>query len=96
MLGDLIVCPLYVDKQCQRDKQDFGAGLLTEVDDDDRGVSKAVSTLFTVQERIPLLLIHGMLHLLGHDHETDKDWKRMVKREEEVLAEYQRLKAISH
>jgi ssRNA-specific RNase YbeY (16S rRNA maturation enzyme) len=25
-----------------------------------------MATMFTVQERIPLLLIHGMLHLIGY------------------------------
>ena len=33
------------------------------------------------------LIVHGMLHLLGHDHETGaKDAARMEEREREVLA----------
>jgi probable rRNA maturation factor len=45
-----------------------------------------MSTVFTLEERIPLLLVHGMLHLVGYDHENDKDWKEMTTKEEEVIA----------
>jgi hypothetical protein len=34
-------------------------------DDEDAGCSRHMSTLFTVQQRIPMLIIHGMLHMLG-------------------------------
>lgn len=54
-------------------------------EDDDAGVSKAMSTVFTLEERIPLLLIHGMLHLVGYDHENEKDWKQMTTREDEMI-----------
>lgn len=52
----------------------------------DAGVNKAMAKVFTVQERVPLLLIHSLLHLLGYDHETDEEWEQMTKREEEVMA----------
>jgi ssRNA-specific RNase YbeY (16S rRNA maturation enzyme) len=32
---------------------------------DDRGVSLEMSTKFTLEERLPLLMIHSYLHLLG-------------------------------
>ncbi|MBM3546713.1 MAG: rRNA maturation RNase YbeY [Alphaproteobacteria bacterium] len=32
------------------------------------------------------LVVHGVLHLLGHDHETTRDAKRMERMEVEVLA----------
>ena len=54
-------------------------------DDDDRGVSKAMAPLFTIEERIPLLLIHGILHLIGYDHETDEDWILMTDKENELI-----------
>jgi Endoribonuclease YbeY len=41
---------------------------------------------FTVQERLPLLCVHGLLHLVGYDHESDDDYEAMVAREEGVLA----------
>ncbi|MEO0602861.1 MAG: rRNA maturation RNase YbeY [Myxococcota bacterium] len=33
-----------------------------------------------------VLLVHGVLHLLGHDHETDDERAAMTKAEQEVLA----------
>lgn len=38
----------------------------------------------TVQKEIAILLIHGILHLLGHDHKKDGEAKIMKKKEEEV------------
>jgi hypothetical protein len=58
---------------------------------DDRGVSLEMSTKFTLEERIPLLLIHSYLHLLGYDHEKEKDWVAMTKREDEVIKEFYHL-----
>ncbi|MBU6377242.1 MAG: rRNA maturation RNase YbeY [Gammaproteobacteria bacterium] len=34
------------------------------------------------------LLVHGALHLLGHDHENDVDAERMERRERRVLAQF--------
>lgn len=51
----------------------------------DAGVSLAMSTVFDTNERILLLLVHGMIHLLGYDHENEKDWFLMTKKENEVL-----------
>ncbi|CAM9943307.1 unnamed protein product, partial [Ectocarpus sp. 8 AP-2014] len=36
-------------------------------------------------ERASMLLVHGLIHLLGYDHETESDYKAMVAVEEEVL-----------
>lgn len=33
------------------------------------------------------LLVHGVLHLLGHDHEADREAKRMERREIKLLAD---------
>ncbi len=35
------------------------------------------------------LLVHGLLHLLGHDHQTDADRKRMRARERRILSRIQ-------
>lgn len=55
-------------------------------DDTDAGVSKAMSQgYFSLEERLPLFLIHGILHLVGYDHENDKDYLLMTKEEERIL-----------
>lgn len=65
-----------------------GKSKSARVEYEDAGISRAMSSVFTLEERLPLLLIHGLLHLLGHDHEKRKDWVVMTRREEEVLALY--------
>lgn len=54
----------------------------------DAGVNRRMAEVFTLEERIPLLLIHSILHLLGYDHETDADWELMTARETEVMEKY--------
>lgn len=39
----------------------------------------------TVEQELNLLLVHGVLHLLGYDHETDEDAEVMQARERAVL-----------
>jgi len=40
----------------------------------------------TVEAELDLLLVHGVLHLLGYDHESDEDASAMQARERAVLA----------
>lgn len=37
---------------------------------------------------VGFLLVHGFLHLLGYDHETEEDEKIMFSRQREILDEY--------
>jgi len=37
------------------------------------------------KDRLPILLVHGICHLLGYDHETDQDYALMQKKEQEFL-----------
>ncbi len=39
----------------------------------------------SLDERMRVLLVHGITHLLGYDHENDPDWERMQKKERELL-----------
>lgn len=39
----------------------------------------------TLEERLKVLLIHGVCHLLGYDHETDSDWRSMRAKEAFLL-----------
>jgi rRNA maturation RNase YbeY len=69
-------------------QSDEGKAEFAEEQASDAGCSRAMATMFTVQERIPLLLIHSLLHLLGYDHENERDWRQMTRREEEVMQMY--------
>ncbi len=42
----------------------------------------------TVEEELNLLLVHGILHLLGYDHDTDEDASVMQQREQALLGAY--------
>ncbi len=35
-------------------------------------------------EKVSKIFIHGFLHLLGFDHKKDKDYKKMLKEEEQI------------
>ncbi len=72
----------YVYRQCERDALGRAKG---EIEDGDRGVSGAMAKITTANERLPLLMIHGLLHLLGYDHETDADYDAMVRMEEMLI-----------
>ena len=37
------------------------------------------------EDRLKMLVIHGICHLLGYDHIEDKDYKKMHKKETELL-----------
>jgi probable rRNA maturation factor len=39
----------------------------------------------TYEDEVALLLVHGILHLLGMDHEDDKEAEEMEAREQELL-----------
>jgi len=47
---------------------------------------KAKALSHTVQDELSLLFIHGMLHLLGFDHETDNG--EMRQREEAIINQF--------
>jgi probable rRNA maturation factor len=42
------------------------------------------------EDEIALLVVHGILHLLGMDHEADDEAERMERREQQLLARYHR------
>jgi probable rRNA maturation factor len=51
----------------------------------------AVEHGVTFNAEIALLVVHGILHLLGMDHEADEEAERMERRERELLARYYRV-----
>jgi probable rRNA maturation factor len=80
-LGDMMVDVPYVIRRCQEDMEDE----IDSEEEDDRGVSGAMAKVSDPEKRIHMLLVHGMLHLVGHDHEEDEEYEKMVQREEEIL-----------
>ena len=50
----------------------------------------AVDHGVTFDDEIALLVVHGVLHLLGWDHELDEEAERMESRERELLARHYR------
>jgi probable rRNA maturation factor len=53
-----------------------------------RAVEQAGEQRHPVERELALLVIHGMLHLLGYDHEGTEDERKMRAREEELLNTY--------
>jgi probable rRNA maturation factor len=82
-LGDLFIDVPYVIRRCKQDQEDNED--YSTLDETDRGVSGAMSTVYNPEDRIQMLLVHGMLHLVGYDHIEDTDYELMVTKEEEIL-----------
>ena len=47
----------------------------------------------SVEAELEVLVVHGILHLLGYDHEQEEDEARMKERSREVLETFQRARA---
>ncbi len=45
----------------------------------------AIKRGISLQERLKILLVHGICHLIGYDHETDADWRSMRAKEASIL-----------
>ncbi|MBN1314270.1 MAG: rRNA maturation RNase YbeY [Anaerolineales bacterium] len=52
----------------------------------DRALEQAPKNEQSVEEELLLLVVHGTLHLLGYDHSTEEDEKRMWAKQSEILA----------
>ena len=50
-----------------------------------RARAQAKAAGHPLKAEIQLLVVHGVLHLLGHDHATRADKAKMWKAQEEVL-----------
>jgi probable rRNA maturation factor len=51
----------------------------------------AVDHGVTLDDETALLVVHGILHLLGMDHEVEAEAERMERREQQLLARYYRV-----
>ena len=50
-----------------------------------KAVAQAKAQRHSVEKELALLVIHGILHLLGYDHEEREEERRMRQREKELL-----------
>ncbi|OGO38392.1 MAG: rRNA maturation RNase YbeY [Chloroflexi bacterium RBG_16_56_8] len=50
-----------------------------------RAVDQAQAAGHSAQDEVQLLVVHGVLHLLGHDHAKAQEKARMWKAQAEVL-----------
>jgi len=79
---DIISIPFQVVKEGKKPPSMGGANELGDL-----LISMPYVSRYCKKEKIPLekqiqtLLIHGVTHLLGYDHETDGQYKRMSKKE---------------
>ncbi len=48
--------------------------------------ARRISTGTAADDEIALMVAHGILHLLGYDHEKDVDAELMENRERDILA----------
>jgi probable rRNA maturation factor len=53
-----------------------------------QAVAQAKDQGHSLQRELALLVIHGILHLLGYDHEQSAEGKKMRAREKELLEKY--------
>ncbi len=53
----------------------------------DRACEQAEQAGHSLEKEVALLAVHGLLHLLGYDHEQDDDARLMRKKELELLKE---------
>ena len=51
-----------------------------------RVTEQALEHGVTVEDEFTLLITHGILHLLGYNHEDDKDARKMRRREKAIIA----------
>lgn len=54
----------------------------------DKAIEQAKEYNHSIKREICFLTVHGLLHLLGYDHMTLKDERKMRKLEEEILNNY--------
>jgi probable rRNA maturation factor len=47
------------------------------------------------KQRLRVLLVHGICHLLGYDHELDQDYKVMHKKEQSLLKQLEAYKPLT-
>lgn len=82
-LGDLAISIPYVERSIAADAE-LSADARA-ADEQRGGAYGRLVRECRLARRLPLLIVHGICHLLGYDHENDADHRRMIAKEEELL-----------
>ncbi|SJK85848.1 holo-(acyl-carrier protein) synthase, putative [Babesia microti strain RI] len=77
MRGKIYICPEYINEQ---------KDIIPSDDVEMLGVAKSVREARDISMKIGYLLVHGILHLIGHDHQRDEDFNNMLKMEDYVIS----------
>lgn len=72
---DIFICPI-------KTRENLGDILICM----SRARQQAAEKGHSVKREVAILLIHGILHLAGYDHETDEDEIRMRGKENQIIA----------
>jgi len=54
----------------------------------DKAKEQAVEYNHSLERELGFLTVHGFLHLLGYDHMTEEDEKKMFQKQEAILKEF--------
>lgn len=71
LIGDIVVCPVYADRQAADHAGEQGHD-------------------GSVEDELALLVVHGVLHILGHDHAEPDETARMQACEQQLLDAHHR------
>ncbi|KAF8821714.1 4'-phosphopantetheinyl transferase domain-containing protein [Cardiosporidium cionae] len=91
-LGDIFISPEVIQRHCDVERLRREVALESGRFSEEKagGVEGLFSSVFSLKQRFPLLLIHGLLHLLRYDHEEVEDRKRMLAKEQNVIDKFHR------
>ncbi|KAL8439171.1 hypothetical protein Efla_000686 [Eimeria flavescens] len=87
-LGDIFLCPSVVYRQQQEDRMQQELAALQDGEGEplpQKGVLRRLLLSGQTEERLQLLLVHSILHLLGFTHSTRTDLEKMREVEEFLL-----------
>lgn len=85
---DVLSFPLYEKEEIENLPRDLPISLGDIVISYDRGKDQAEQFGHSVKREITFLAIHGLLHLLGFDHDTEENEKIMFAYQNKMLEEY--------
>jgi probable rRNA maturation factor len=80
LIGDVVICP----EVAWRNSIEDGGGAAGE------GAPERPPQEGAYQDELALLLVHGILHLQGMEHESEEDARAMRRRQQELLERHHR------